>query len=94
MSPEKLRDLTRTIIKAYESGLIYVNGTADDSISIWNYYNSIFFAVTVVTTIGNLQPSNHDNILSSLNHLRLHPVGRSNSYYHTKLFYGSLQTVT
>ncbi len=54
MTEEKLRDIALVVLQAYHHGA-FLNVSADDPAPMWNVYNSIFFAVTVVTTIGASQ---------------------------------------
>ena len=51
MSESTLDDLIRVITDAYDQGILATNSTSDEV--TWNAETSIYFAVTVVTTIGN-----------------------------------------
>ncbi|XP_060078929.1 potassium channel subfamily K member 2-like [Ylistrum balloti] len=46
----ELETFVRAVITAYDQGIIATNQT--DSASLWDYGNSVFFAMTAVTTIG------------------------------------------
>lgn len=50
VSSTELETFVRAVITAYDQGIIATNQT--DSASLWDYGNSVFFAMTAVTTIG------------------------------------------
>ncbi|XP_069116888.1 potassium channel subfamily K member 2-like [Argopecten irradians] len=50
VSSAELETFVRAVITAYDQGIIATNQT--DSASLWDYGNSVFFAMTAVTTIG------------------------------------------
>ncbi|XP_013421280.1 potassium channel subfamily K member 10 [Lingula anatina] len=57
VSQEELETLIKTIIKAYDSGVLQTNST--QSASNWDIPSAVFFSATIITTIGygNISPT-------------------------------------
>ncbi len=51
MENEDLAELLAETVRATEKGTLNVDGATDTSIK-WDVFNSIFFAATVISTIG------------------------------------------
>ncbi|KAK2165145.1 hypothetical protein LSH36_54g05031 [Paralvinella palmiformis] len=57
LGQEEMQELLKMTLEAYKTGYLVSNDTISES--NWDFYSSIFFAMTVVTTIGygNISPS-------------------------------------
>ena len=67
MSNEDLSELSEIIVKAYSQGLITKRGEPrNESENAWSIHKSIYFAATIVSTIGT------QNILIATNSSHSH----------------------
>ena len=59
MTDEDLSELSEIIVKAYSQGLITRRGEPrNESENAWSIHKSIYFAATIVSTIGNFVNKN------------------------------------
>ena len=56
VSPHELERFAKSVISAYDTGIIMTWKRSEDN--MWSYGSSIFFAITVITTIGKTNITN------------------------------------